>query len=284
MSTPTPVILVHGFWHSGWCWSLVTEELAGRAIASVAVDLDGHGLRSRLPESRRRRPFDPGGYAAEVSPVADVTASSAAASLVEQLRRIGRGRPCLVVAHSMGGVVATAAAEQAPDLFSELLYVAAFAPVSGIPAAAYISSPENAGEVISAQLVNDPAAIGALRLDPDGADQQDRIREIFYHDVDRATADAAIALLGSEGPAGIVGEPLTITPERYGSVPHSYVVCGQDKVVPPPLQRRFVKEIDAVSAAPTRVVELDSSHSPFLSRPTLVADVIESAYAVSSRP
>ncbi|MGW7380602.1 alpha/beta fold hydrolase [Streptomyces sp. NPDC054794] len=45
--TPT-VILVHGFWHGSWCWSLVAEQLAARGIASVAVDLDGHGLKGRV--------------------------------------------------------------------------------------------------------------------------------------------------------------------------------------------------------------------------------------------
>jgi pimeloyl-ACP methyl ester carboxylesterase len=57
-------------------------------------------------------------------------------------------------------------------------------------------------------------------------------------------------------------------------VAHKYVVCTQDRVVPEALQRRFVREIDAVSAKPTRVVELRASHSPFLSRPAELADVI----------
>ncbi|MGP3938993.1 MULTISPECIES: alpha/beta fold hydrolase [Streptomyces] len=44
----------------------------------------------------------------------NVTASSAAADLADRIRAIDAGRPCLVVAHSMGGVVATAVAELAP--------------------------------------------------------------------------------------------------------------------------------------------------------------------------
>src|SRR5262249_17799178 len=125
MQGATPVVLVHGFWHGSWCWSLVSEELASRGVAAVAVDLDGHGLKGRTPRSRWRGPFDPDAFAAEPSPVAGITASSAAASLVEQVRRIGGGRPCPVAAHSMGGTVATAAAEQAPEPFAELMYVAA---------------------------------------------------------------------------------------------------------------------------------------------------------------
>ncbi|WP_329793491.1 hypothetical protein V1227_16665 [Lentzea sp. DG1S-22] len=43
--------------------------------------------------------------------------------------------------------------------------------------------------------------------------------------------------------------------------------CTGDRVFLPALQRRFVEEIDAVSARATTVVELPTSHSPFLSAP-----------------
>jgi hypothetical protein len=43
------------------------------------------------------------------------------------------------------------------------------------------------------------------------------------------------------------------------------------------LQRLFIKEIDAVSSKPTAVVELDSSHSPFLSQPAALAAAIAAA-------
>lgn len=277
-----PVVLVHGFWHGGWCWSLVTERLAAQGVLSAAIDLDGHGLKSRDPHARWARPFDAVAFAAEPSPVAAVTASSAAATLVEQIRAIGGGLPCLVVAHSMGGVVATAAAELAPELIAGLVYVSAFAPVSGLPAASYLTSPENAGEVMTSLFVGDPAVTGALRLDTGDASRHAALRETFYGDVDNAAAAAAIALFSSDGPVGILGETLAVTTRRYGSVPHTYVVCTRDKVIPVALQRRFIKEIDAVSAAPTTVVEFSTSHSPFLSEPTALADVI--APVRNSRP
>jgi pimeloyl-ACP methyl ester carboxylesterase len=171
---------------------MVTEQLAGRGIQSVAVDMDGHGLKSRSPLSRWGRPFDPSAFATEPSPVAGVTANSAAEALVGQLKVIGGGEPCAVVAHSMGGVVATAAAELAPELFARLVYVAAFAPVSGLPAAAYIGSPEDEGSMVPGLLAADPAVIGALRIDAGDRSSHAAIRETFYGDVDEATATAAI--------------------------------------------------------------------------------------------
>lgn len=267
-----PVVLVHGFWHGSWCWSLVTQELAARGIGSVAVDLDGHGLKSRSPASRWARPFDPAAFAAEPSAAA-VTATSAAATLVRQIGFIGGGRPCVVVAHSMGGTVATAAAEAEPSLFARLVYVSAFAPVRGA-AAEYSASPQNAGETYSALLAGDPLAIMAARLDTGDAAAHAAIRHTLYGDVDLDTAQAAIGLLQPDGPAGIPAEAFPVTPGRFGSVPHSYVVCTKDNALPAALQRRFVAEIDAVSAAPTAVTDLDSSHSPFLSQPAALAGII----------
>ncbi|MFG1603682.1 alpha/beta fold hydrolase [Actinoplanes sp. NPDC049265] len=245
------VILVHGFWHGTWCWSPVTARLAAQGVPSVAVDLDGHGLRASIPAGT-------------------ITASSAAASLVEDIRLVGGGEPCVVVAHSMAGAVATAAAEQAPELFGHLVYVTAFAPVAA-PVVEYFAGPENAGEMVNRLLAPEAFAVNVMRVDPG---QRAAIRETFYHDVDAGTADAAIGLLTSDAPLGITTEALPITRERFGAVPHSYVVCTKDNAVPAALQQRFVRDIDAVSVAPTGVVELDTAHSPFLSHPDQLAAAI----------
>ncbi|MFI5845787.1 alpha/beta fold hydrolase [Catenuloplanes sp. NPDC051500] len=273
---PNPIVLVHGFWHGSWCWSPVTERLARRGVPSLAVDCEGFGLHARSPEARWARPFAPAAYATAPSPVADVTATSAAEVLVAQLR--GLGRPSVVVAHSMGGVVATRAAELAPELFEALVYVTAFAPVAGVPAGFYIGEPENEGERITRLMAADPTVTGALRIDPADPARHPDIRDTFYHDVDPATADAAIALLSPDGPFGITTEAFEVTPERYGRVPHTYVVCTEDRGVPAALQRRMIREIDAVALRPATVVELPTSHSPFLSAPDALADALTTVY------
>ncbi|WP_249998596.1 alpha/beta fold hydrolase [Actinoplanes sp. M2I2] len=283
MTDLTPIVLVHGLWHGSWCWSPVTGSLAARGVPSLAVDLEGHGLNGRSLAARWARPFDPAAFATEPSPSAAVTASSAAALLVEQIRQAGGGRPCVVVAHSMGGIVATAAAELAPELFAELIYVTAYVPVAGLSTAEYFSTPEAAEGQVGGLLAADPAAVGALRIDVGDRSRHAAMREVFYHDVDEQVADAAIGLLSPDAPAGIAGETLTVTAERYGSVPHTYVLCSEDRVVPRALQTRFVREIDAVSARPTTVVAFATSHSPLLSAPDALADVIGAAYR-SRRP
>jgi pimeloyl-ACP methyl ester carboxylesterase len=50
-------------------------------------------------------------------------------------------------------------------------------------------------------------------------------------------------------------------------VPSTYVISGQDRAVPPPAQ-------EAMSARAGTVHRLPASHSPFLSRPDEVAEIV----------
>ncbi|GLY17191.1 esterase [Kineosporia sp. NBRC 101677] len=271
------IILVHGFWHGSWCWSLLTAQLAAHGVPSVAVDLAGHGLSSRSPKARWARPFDAEAFASESSPLSGVTTASAASTLIEQIRLIGDGEPCVVVAHSMGGVVATQAAELAPELFAHLVYVSAYAPITG-SVIDYAALPEAAGSGVTDLLVGDPAAVGALRYDTGNPSLLNDFRELFYGDVEVATAAAAVSLLSSDAPLLPSLDQVRVTASRGGSVPHTYVICTQDRAIPEPLQRRFVKDIDEVSTSATNVVALQTSHSPFLSNPAALADAILSAW------
>jgi hypothetical protein len=148
------------------------------------------------------------------------------------------------------------AAQQAPALVAHAVYLTAFMPASGVSVAAYTRMPENEGGLVRPCLVADPAAVGALRLDvasPDPAYRQ-RLRETFYGDVEPAVADAAIALLTPDAPAGISVGTTTLTAAGWGSVPRTYVMCTQDMVIRPALQQRFIADADAAFPAnPTSV-------------------------------
>jgi pimeloyl-ACP methyl ester carboxylesterase len=272
----TPVLLLHGFWHGAWCWSEVLARLTAAGRRALAVDMAGHGMRARRPASPTARPFDPAALAAEPSPQsADL--DEAAALFIAQARALGGGAPVTAVAHSMGGNVLTRAVQEAPGLFAHAVYVTAFMPAAGVPAAAYIFAPENEGDLVQFALVADPATIGGLRLDvtsPDPAYRQ-LLRDAFFGDVEAAVADAAIALLVPDAPAGIAGGATALTADGWGSVPRTYVVCTQDRALRPPMQRKFIELADAAfPGQPTTVHALESSHSPFLSMPDRLAGII----------
>lgn len=256
---------------------LVLDARAGIPRAAVAVDMAGHGLNAPPPRALFGRPFDPEALATEPSPVREVDLGQAADLLLAQMTQVGRGELVTVVAHSMAGTVLTRAAQQEPDLVAHAVYLAAFMPASDLSAGAYSMMPEYAGALLFACVRNDPLATGAARLDTTSPDPDYRrqLREAFYGDVDEPTAEAAIAMLSSDAPIGIGMGATTLTEDGWGRVPRTYVTCTQDRALPPAVQQKFIRDADAAYPAnPTSVVTLDASHSPFLSMPGVVADVI----------
>jgi pimeloyl-ACP methyl ester carboxylesterase len=277
MSPTTPLLFLHGFWHGSWCWSEVAAHAAAAGRVTAAVDMAGHGVRARRPRAIDARPFDPEQVATEVSPVAGVDLDQAADLLVAQIKQVGRGGPVTVLAHSMGGTVLTRAAQQASQLIAHAVYLTAFMPASETPAIAYIHLPENAGELVGPSLRADPATVGALRLDTAATEPgyRQQLRDAFFGDIDPAAADAVIALLTPDAPAGIALGATGLTADGWGSVPRTYVTCARDMAIRPPLQQKFIADADAAFPGnPTSVVALDASHSPFLSMPDQVADIV----------
>jgi pimeloyl-ACP methyl ester carboxylesterase len=269
-------LFLHGFWHGSWCWADVLARVTSAGVRALAVDMAGHGLLARRPQALTQRPFDPGLLATEASPVAGVDLDQAGELLISQMEQLGGGEPVVVVAHSMGGAVLCRAAQQRPELVAHAVYVAAMMPASGVPCVAYPSMPENEGSLTDAAFVANPAAVGALRIDVGSGEPayRQRLRDAFYGDIDPGAADAAIALLSSDAPAGIALGTTTVTPDRWGSVPRTYVLCARDMTLRPALQRKFIADADgAFPGNPTVVHTLDASHSPFLSMPGQVADI-----------
>jgi pimeloyl-ACP methyl ester carboxylesterase len=272
-------VLVHGAWHGAWTYERVVPLLAARGHAAVARDLPAHGLSARFPASYNVRPLDPVAFATETSPVAGTTLDDYTHSVIatiDQVRALGHNKVVLV-AHSMGGVVATAVAERAPEKLSKLIYLTAFMPASGVPGVAYIQSAENKGELVGPQLLADPAAIGALRMDHRSASETYRANAklAFYADVSQADFDAVANLMTPDVPVAPFATPIVTTAARWGSVPRHYIRCSEDRAILPALQQRFIDEADAfVPGNRTMVHNLTSSHSPFMSQPALLAELL----------
>lgn len=115
-----------------------------------------------------------------------------------------------------------------------------------------------AGDAAVVRDALDGAADGAVVVDPDAA------AGLFYADSTPEAAAAAIARLrpmhaGAFGAAD--AEP------AWRSVTSTYVVCTADRALPPTLQREMARRAGAVR-------ELDTDHSPFLTRPADVAALV----------
>jgi pimeloyl-ACP methyl ester carboxylesterase len=283
MAPTSTLVFVHGFWHGSWCWSEVIPNVVAAGHLAVAVDMAGHGLYARRPRWFTEKPYRPDARSAavgtEISPVADVRLGDAAELLRSQIKRIGNGEPVTVVAHSAAGPVLTRVTQQTPELVGHAVYLSAYMPASDVPAAAYTRMPEAADDQVAPLLQGDPAQIGALRLDlaTDDAAYRQRLYEAFYGDVDPVLADAATGLLTPDGPIGVMLDTTTLTHDGWGSVRRSYLTCARDMAIRPALQAKFIAEADvAFPDNPTTIVTLDASHSPFLSIPNEVADIVTS--------
>jgi pimeloyl-ACP methyl ester carboxylesterase len=230
----TAFVLVHGAWHGAWCWDELVPLLPGHV---EAVDLPGHG--------------------ADRTPVAACTLDAYVTRVVEALERAPE--PAVLVGHSLGGITVAQAVEQRPELVRTAVFLAAYMPRDG--ESGYGLARLDTASAITPDCCVMRAADGLLDLLPE------RIRGALYDGCPTALADAAIARLCAE-PLQPMGTPVTLTPERFGSVDRVYALCRRDRIVTPALQRQLVK------AQPCRVVELDAGHSPFLSSPRELATAV----------
>ena len=223
-------VLVHGSFHGAWCWDDVRTRLEARGHRVIAVDLPGRG----------RNPMPVEGCTLEAYAEVVCRALDAAET------------PAVLVAHSMGGVVATQAAEMRPERIARLVYVCAFLPRDG-QALLDLATTDAQSAILPTLIIDEAAGVHSVR-------REARV-QVFYDDCPSAIAEPAAERLIPE-PLAPVSTPVRVTAERYGRVPRAYVRATRDRCLTPELQDRMI------AAAPCeRVVSIESSHSPFFSRP-----------------
>ncbi|MEU6208284.1 alpha/beta hydrolase, partial [Micromonospora musae] len=96
-------------------------------------------------------------------------------------------------------------------------------------------------------------------------------RETFYSDLSDAEAKMAVERLVDQSLLSCV-QPTTHATWR--TVPSTYVICTEDRQFPVALQEQY-----AVHA--TDVVRIPTGHTPMLSAPDRVADILTSSAAAA---
>jgi pimeloyl-ACP methyl ester carboxylesterase len=273
-------VLVHGGAHGAWAFERLAALLVQEGHHVLARDLPGHGLGARLPHSYTARPLDPGQFATEPSPLAHLTLRDYRDQVTGSVRRLAERLPrhrIILLGHSMAGLILNQVGEAVPDLIGRLVYLSAWMTADGTSFTDYMDAPEFSTGSIPSVLLADPAVTGALRMDFRSADPEyrARVKATFAADVDEHDWDAITNLLTPDTPVGPFAERVTVTRDRWGRIPRTYITCTDDRAVPPEAQRRFIEEADEYTPGNlTDVRALPTSHSPFVSQPEKLAEIL----------
>jgi len=222
MQTKPSIVFCHGIWADGSCFSKVipTLQAEGHEVMAAQYGLD--------------------------------TLAGDVAAVKRTLGRVSS--PAILVGHSYGGAVITAAGTD--DRVAGLVYIAAVAP--------------DAGETVEGQLNQFPTTEifshievgeGRVWMLPEGVkyfagDLSEQEQKVVW-----ATHYAPAADLFTQKLDGVA----------WRSKPSSYILATSDRTVHPELQRFLAKRMGATT------YEVTSSHVPMLSNPNLVIDVIRTA-------
>lgn len=231
-------VLVHGAWQAPYVWDEVSTQLASSGNKVIVVELPGHGSDQTAP------------HLLSLDVYRD--------KVIQAINSVN-GK-VILVGHSMGGMVVTHVAEQVPSHIEKLVYIGAFLPANGQSLLELANSDPDSklGPALSQSadklLLNvNPAELINLFI-PDGSqDAKDKVAANYR-------AEPAIPFTN-----GVV-----LTNAGFGSVKKVYIKTLQDIVISPGLQDRMI-----AAAGIKTVYEVNTSHSPFLSQPKSVGNLLE---------
>lgn len=121
--------------------------------------------------------------------------------------------------------------------------------------------------------------LGYLHFDEDGAmtfADFEGAWKYFYHDCDEATARWAFDRLGPERFGDTTVTPVHVPAFWAADLPRSFIRCEQDRSMPKWLADTVTERLGVEQ------LTIDASHSPFLSRPAELAELL--VHATTTRP
>jgi pimeloyl-ACP methyl ester carboxylesterase len=232
------IVLVHGAFAGGWIWEPLAERLRAAGHTVETPDLPGAG-EDKTPVEKVRLEA----YADRITGILD-----------------GSSEPAILVGNSMGGVVITEASAHRPEKVKRLVYVAAFMPGDGQSLIELTQLPEGAGDLVQETVV--------VSGDPPVGEVPDETKRASNEYCTPEVNEWAVAKAGRQ-PIIPFTEPVRLNDESE-RIPRSYVISTKDRFIPPPLQRRMVKDRNV-----TDVVELETDHHPQLSRTEELAGILD---------
>lgn len=233
-------VLVHGAWQAPYVWNELRSILESKGNKVTVVELPGHGADN----------------SAAYTLSLDVYSNTVISAIHQSPGKV------ILVAHSMGGMVATQVAEKIPGRISKVIYVGAFLPANGQALTDLAFA--DPGSKLGASLL---PSEDQLTLDV----KKENLAALFIADGDEATQQVVLNNYRAE-PAIPLASKVSTTKERFGSVEKVYIKTLQDRVISPAFQDKMI-----AAAGITAVYEINTSHSPFLSQPKELSGLLVKA-------
>ncbi|RRV70147.1 alpha/beta fold hydrolase [Stutzerimonas stutzeri] len=244
------VVLIHGAWAGSWVWDSLQDGLRDAGHRPRAVDLPGNG--------------------SDATPLAEVSLQryvEHVGALIETL-----SGPIHLVAHSGGGITATAVAERYAERIAGVTYVAGMMLPSGM----------GFGELCAELAPDFPEVSGIgpyLEAAPGGSRVPgDAACALFFHDAPAQAAIAAARRLTVQ-PNGGRDVAAQWTAARFGRLPRLYIEATQDRSVLPRVQQRMQQLVPGAEH-----VRLDCGHAPQLAMPDALLAALLDFFARHPHP
>lgn len=230
-------VFVPGSFHASWCWYKMQPLLDKDGNTSEAIDLPAHGQDS--------------------TPISAVTLKSYVDAVCKVLEKYNE--PVVLIGHSRAGIVISSVAERMPNKVDKLVYLCAFLIPNGEPMVATALT-DSASLMVSNLIFNEQEGWHIPK--------KEVYKEAFYNDCSEEDVFLSSSLLTKE-PNAPVGTPLQLSDERYGKVKKAYIHTTLDNTITYGLQKRMLERIPV-----DQTFELKASHSPFLSQPKALAEIL----------
>ena len=222
-------VLLHGAWHGGWCWKGVVEGLERAGHTAEAPTMPGH----HKEDDRSGIRFN---------------------HYVEAIVRIlkGQSAPVVLVGHSSAGFLMQAAAPEASDKISRMIFHNAFI------------LPDGKSQF---DLVPPDVAAGmtaAAKASPDNCVPVDEgfVRNMLMAGEPVETQDALISQLVPQ-PIALFTTPVKTGDFQALSVPRSVLFCKDDASLPPGAYLGMAQELGDYD-----LIEMNGGHETLFANPT----------------
>ena len=230
-------VLVHGAFQGAYVWQYVKDQLVKNGQKVVVVELPAHGGDNTAPA------------ATSINVYRDKVISSITPAMGK----------VVLVGHSLGGMVISAVAEKIPDQIGKLVYLTAFVPANGQSLLDLAST--DSTSLLGAALI---PSKDQLTLDV----KPENIAPIFVQDGSDIVKKVLLDNKKVE-PAIPFGDKVALTAANFGKVKKYYIHTTKDMALGYNLQKRMV-----ASGGIKNVYSLDTGHSPFLSKPDALTEIL----------